>query len=497
MVAAAHSPPNRSPIGWPGRRFWRCAVMIVLAAFATRMAAAVWWQSRLASPRSFAFADSETYWSLAGAIHRGEPFQYGSPDASVFRTPGYPALLAGVFQLAGSNDPPVIVGRVLSAVCGALATAAVIALGARWHSPATGLLAGLAAAVHPEAISLGVFVLSEAPFHPLMVLNLWCFFEAFARVQPGRPRGSRMVDMLLGLAAGMTAGLAALMRPSWLLFPPFVLGCKLVFDSWAAWRLDRAAGRTPARAWATALWLSGKGVARTGLPVLLGVCCVMAPWWWRNYQVTGQFVLTTLQVGASLYDGWRPDAEGGSDMRFAPRFFEELKREDAARETPAPGTFESRLDRRHRDAALAWARAHPRRVLELVGIKIARMWSPVPNSRDMGGSWLRLTIAAGFVPLMALAVWQTWRCRNAWQVARSAVGTAVRPAVPPRVWPTVWPAVWLLWVPAFYLTCLHVIFVSSLRYRQPTLLPLMTLAAAALVETAPRWLAAIRGRRDA
>ncbi len=489
MVAAARLPANRSPIGWPGRRFWLCALMIVLTAFATRIAAAVWWQSRLASPRSFAFADSATYWSLAGTMHRGEPFQYGSPDASVFRTPGYPALLAGVFKLAGSDDPPVLVGRVLSAVCGALATAAVIGLGARWHSPATGLLAGLAAAVHPEAISLGVFVLSEAPFHALMVLNVWCLFEAFARVQPGRPRGSRTVDFLLGIAAGMTAGLAALMRPSWLLFPPFVLGCKLVCDSWAAWRLDRAAGHAPARVWPTGLWLAVAGVARTGMPILLGVCLVMAPWWWRNRQVTGQFVLTTLQVGASLYDGWRPDAEGGSDMRFAPRFFEELKREDAARQTPAQGTFESRLDRRHRDAALAWARAHPRRVLELVGIKFARMWSPVPNSRDMGGALLRLVVAAGFVPLIALAVWQTWRCRAAWPAARPAVWTAVRPAD--------WPAVWLLWVPALYLTCLHVIFVSSLRYRQPALLPLMTLAAAALVESAPRWLAAIRRRRDA
>jgi hypothetical protein len=482
MDVDAHPPANRSPSGWPGRFFWRCVLGIVLAAFAIRMAASVWWQSRLETPRTFAFADSETYWSLAGTVRRGEPFQYGSPDASVFRTPGYPALLALVFTLAGSDDPPVIAARVLSALCGACATAAVIILGRRWHSPATGLVAGLMAAVHPEAISLGVFVLSEAPFHPLMALNVWCFHETFARTQPGRPRGSMGTIVSLGLATGVTAGLAALMRPSWLLFPPFVLGLKLVCDTFATlssrMTVSHSAGHsagysagysaghsashvTPAP-WLSAVREIATGVARPGVPVILGVCLVMAPWWWRNYQVVGEFVPTTLQVGASLYDGWRPDAEGGSDMRFAPRFFDALKREDAAGSGPFPGSFEARLDRRQREAAIAWARTHPRRVLELAGIKVARMWSPVPNARDMGGPLLRAVIAAGFIPLMALALWQTWHRRH------------------------VWPAVWLLWAPALYLTCLHSIFVSSLRYRQPALLPLMTLAAAALVEVAPR-----------
>jgi hypothetical protein len=471
MEAAAQLPANCSPIGWPSRRFWLCACGIVVAAFATRMAAAVWWQSRLESPTSFAFADSETYWSLAGTIYRGESFQYGSPDASVFRTPGYPALLAMVFMFAGSDNPPAIVARGLSAACGAAATAFVIALGTRWRSPTVGLVAGLIAAFHPEAVSLGVFVLSEAPFHPLMVLNVWCFHEAFAVAASSHARQRWPV----GFAAGATAGLAALMRPSWLLFPPFVLGLKLAFVllDLVATRLrcgrrsdsDPNALRVHDRGltWVALAARSVSEVARSGLPVILGLCLVMAPWWWRNYRVVGEFVPTTLQVGASLYDGWRPDAAGGSDMRFAPRFFEELKREDAASSAPLDGTFESRLDRRQREAAVAWAGANPGRVVELIGIKFARMWSPVPNSRDMGGALLRAAIAVGFLPLMLLAAWQTWRCRREW------------------------PTAWLLWAPAVYLTCLHTIFVSSLRYRQPALLPLMVLTAAVIVEVVARW----------
>src|ERR1700756_5182335 len=73
-------------------------------ALGLRLAAGVWWQSRLPAGERFGFGDSESYWALGRAIAEGRPYQYG--DARVFRTPGYPLVLAPLFWIGG-DEPPV------------------------------------------------------------------------------------------------------------------------------------------------------------------------------------------------------------------------------------------------------------------------------------------------------------------------------------------------------------------------------------------------------
>jgi hypothetical protein len=111
-----------------------------------------------------------------------------------------------------------------------------------------------------------------------------------------------------------------------------------------------------------------------------------------------------------------------------------------------------------KNASLAWARAHFSRAVQLMGIKLLRMWSPWPHANEAGGVFAKLAIALGYVPLIAFGLIGAWKFgRRDWSYA-------------------------LFVLPAIYFTVLHVIFVSSLRYRQPAMLLIAILAAAVAVQ---------------
>ena len=110
-----------------------------------------------------------------------------------------------------------------------------------------------------------------------------------------------------------------------------------------------------------------------------------------------------------------------------------------------------------RDAALSWARAHPGSTGKLMAIKLTRMWSPWPSAEELRGGWLAPLVLLGYLPLILLAIWGAVRYAS-------------------RGWPIV-----LCIIPAFYFTGLHIIFVGSIRYRQPAMLSLIVLAAAVVM----------------
>jgi 4-amino-4-deoxy-L-arabinose transferase-like glycosyltransferase len=414
----------------PRSRYHWSIFGILAIAFGLRVAAGYWWQQRLPAGVPFAFGDSEGYWELARTIARGEPYEYSPIKYRIFRTPGYPAILAPLFVIR--DEPPVIWGRMLSAVLGAASVGGVMWLARIVCNSATALpaslIAGAIAAIYPEAIAAGVFVLSEAPFCPLMLGTLAAWAAAWKAPNQRRAIGWALV-------AGVLAGLATLMRPSFLLFVPF------------------------AGAIGIALGPDRRKHSRLGALTLLGLCVTMTPWWIRNYKVAGRFVPTSLQVGASLYDGLNPKATGGSEMSFVPGFVAQQRADDAAKAAaaqPLVGLFEDRLDARMREASIAWVRQNPSRALALAGTKFLRMWSPLPNAAEFSNPLLRLALALSYVPVLLLAA------VGIWQYVR-------------RDWPYL-----LLLLPVVYFTLLHVVFVSSIRYRQPAMLALIILAATVL-----------------
>jgi hypothetical protein len=410
-------------------RAWVIAGILTVAA-GLRFASAVWWQARLPDARSFAFPDSLSYWELGGRIAEGRPYEFGGPDFRVFRAPGYPILLAGLFRVVGT-DPPVLWARGLGAVLGTLTVAGLIWVGWLVLDARSGMVTGCLAAVYPGAVGLSVFVLSEALFCLWMVLQLGCWVAAW---QSSTVRRATM----WGIASGLMGAWAILTRPSWLLFTPLVMGLVLLTGP------DR--GRQ----------------LRIAAVILVAMTLAMLPWWLRNYRAVGHFVPTTLQVGASLYDGLNPRATGASDMEFVERFFVAQKAEDA-REGRSPEGFELRLDRRQRDAALRWVVEHPGEALGLVGPKFRRMWGIWPNAEELRGGTQRRIIACGYLPVLALGLVGLGRWGR-------------------QGWPFL-----LAYFPAVYFTALHLVFVSSLRYREPAMLMWLVLAGGVLA----LWLTAI------
>jgi hypothetical protein len=189
-----------------------------------------------------------------------------------------------------------------------------------------------------------------------------------------------------------------------------------------------------------------------GALLVAGALVVLVPWGLRNQRVTGHFVLTTLWAGPSLYDGLNPDATGDSDMTFYDR--DNLM---------AHGLSEYDVDRHYRRAAWDFAREHPGRVLQLAFIKLGRFWSPIPNAEQFDAWPVRAAVAASFVPMVLLALMGGWQLRaNLWAVALTAG-------------------------PILYFTVLHMVFVSSLRYRLPAEYPLLVLSAAGVDALWMKW----------
>jgi hypothetical protein len=190
--------------------------------------------------------------------------------------------------------------------------------------------------------------------------------------------------------------------------------------------------------------------------MLLALTITMSPWWIRNYLATGHLVATSLQAGASLYDGLSPYADGSSNMIPVADFEREFLKTFPPDRRPTRGEIEVELDRRLHDAAVAWAREHPAQVARLAVVKFLRMWNVLPNAQEFQSVWVRLSVALTYAPLLVLAVW------GAWRFAR-------------RGWPIV-----LCILPAVYLTAMHMVFVGSIRYREPAMLALVVLAAGVL-----------------
>jgi len=391
----------------------------------------VWW---LQWP-SFGAGDSVEYLRLAEQLQHNHLYSDDGRVPSSYRPPLYPAVIAAIGALTGHPVGGVLILQVLLGVASVVLTYLIAE--AMWGS-APASLAALMLAVAPMTGRYAAVVLTETLFTFLLVAAVWCWTrERYA-------------------VAGALLGLATLARASSL---PFVLALG-------------GAALIPVR-----------GVPRRQLLIASAAALLtIAPWVLRNSIEIRRPVVADAGWGVNLLHGTVDLSRGSNRFTQLAAVFQ-----NPTGEAPVP-VYE--LERRNREQAIDWIRAHP---LEWLRIRM-RQWPwlfidsgdylPVAANRYafrqawQEGRLTTVALKAGFVLanviVMLLAIAAAWMARADWK----------------RLAP--------LWSFPIYLAVAHLPMYVEPRYGLP-LVPFIVMFAARGAEPLiqrvrqPRMLMALRG----
>jgi hypothetical protein len=371
-----------------------------------------------------ALPDQREYLTLAQNLLHGRGLSFidkrFSDTVYAFRTPGYPLFVAA----CGANIRAVRAAQAafdtLSVLGVFLLASQLCAVEQRSRLPA---LAALIVAINPFLVYFTGLILSETLFAALIVWGMALL------VRGGGGRATTWAGACTWLAGGLLLALSVLMRPSAVALP-IVLGIAAAFVN-----------RTTPQAYQPPAGKAARWPFPVGMTMVLLTLLVLLPWSLRNLNMLKRWVWLDTNGGITLYDGYNPDATGGSDQRFVTREPElqvlgEVDRSDYLTQK-----------------ALWYARTHPRRDFELATAKLARTWSPVPLSAEFARPSYRIIALAYSLPLDVLVV------------LGLLFGRLPRAA---KV---------LLLLPAIYFGTVHALTVGSLRYRIPAEPPMAVIAA--------------------
>ncbi|MCX7387713.1 MAG: hypothetical protein DWI22_02255 [Planctomycetota bacterium] len=397
-------------------KFWT----ILLVALLLRVVVAIAIEQRVtAAGRTFLIeGDANGYWELAQHLAAGHDYAIYQPPRYVLRTPGFPLLLAASIKIFGKS---VLAASLVMAVVGTGSCWLTWLLARKLFDEFTGLWAMLLVAVSPLQIGSNVQILSETWFS----FGLLVCLLALARLLQSPPAAGWG---RIAFSNGILTGLTVLIRPGWLLWVGLSSLLVIVFGPMTfAKRILCAA-------------------------LICGGCFVaLLPWAWRNYEITGHWIFTSLWSGPSLYDGLHAGATGASDMAFVDNenVFSTMSEFDA--------------NAHYKQRAIDFAIAHPRRTVELAFLKAGRYLSPSLNAAGFSGGVFSVFCVFWYFSLTVLIV------SGALDLRHKLV------------------CVGLLAGPFLQFLLVHMVFVGSIRYRLPLEFPLSILAAHGLVGLRQRW----------
>ena len=411
------------------RRAGRCRWRIGLLLLAVAIRGGVLWggADRLR-------ADPDSYRQLAVAVQNHGVFGYPERPAdssegaiirpTAYRPPLYPLALAVVGW--GNHVSPYSVA-VLHLLLGVATVDLVYVLGRRWASETVGLLAAVLVAGDPILLNQSVVVMTETLAAFLATVGL-CFLGRL-----GRDDSYRGGDSLSAGLAGGTLALAALCRPTFLL--------------WLA------------AVWITLLgWSWRRRLLEPGWFLVLPLV-VLLPWTLRNQVCLGRPVVTTTHGGYTLWLGNNEDYYQFLAASCWGDVWDSRDLDRAYGQVRDELHDEIQADRWARLQALATIRLHPDAFASACLVRVGSLWGLVPHqvadNESSAGRGLRYAVGLWYGGVFLLAVAglrtlgsQVWR--------------------PPWLWG-------LLLVVAF--SAAHTVYWTNLRMRAP-LMPVVCLLAA-------------------
>jgi len=280
------------------------------------------------------------------------------------RPPLTPFLLAATYSFTG---PSWTAAQVVLSVVGAIGCVLTGILGWRLFGPATGLAAGMLAALDPFLVFL--------PSVPLTENLALVFYVALALLLL---RLSEDPSRLTAAAVGVVLGFAALNKPTILGFIPFLA-------VWLTVRLRRRIRE-----------------ALSALAIVVAVAAlVIAPWTARNFRLLGGIVPVTTQGGSTLYDANGPHAEysirrleeGAQGWYYGP-----------GAGGPVDGLSAVEADRTRVRLAVKFILTHPGTFLDQASRKVLIFWGAYPSAIH-ALSWSVL----GALAALGLGItWRSW-----------------------------------------------------------------------------------------
>jgi 4-amino-4-deoxy-L-arabinose transferase-like glycosyltransferase len=345
----------------------------------------------------------------------------GPGEATAFWPPGYPFVLAGLYQFTGVS---ITSPQVLNALLGALTVPFVFALGKAIFDERAGLLAAGLFAVFPNVI-VGVPLLFPEPVFTLtFVAALWLI-----TITPA----SR--SWLVAVAFGVLVGFACLTRGQGAVLLPVAIFYWLARDGW-------------------------HGAARSSALALVAAVLVVAPWTVRNAVQLHALVPISTNSGAALRVGHGPESIGTTKWTQ-----DEVDGLPMGRAMNNPDT-EVKAYREYTRLAIDYALTHPVRELELTKLKL---WNLYRSDAEI----LPWITTLGATPLEPDGLEETlWRL---FDVTYYVLFLAAVASIP--LWLRKRPEVVLLAGVFVLWTLFHVVFLAEPRYHVP-LYPFLMIAVA-------------------